>query len=139
MTKHNDDWVADRLAEAIPKVQLAVVCSADGLVTGKSERLDRDMADTFAAGASGMMSTALALVREFGKTPATIYQQFVHFDGGILFLQVAADGTRIGVITDEDADPGLVAEEMRRLVEQLGKERLSTAARAVTADHGQPG
>lgn len=144
MPNNRYDWVANRLTE-VKSVRCAVLFSADGMVTGKSESLHQDDADRLGANGTGLMSLAMSVARDYGTPPppppsatATVQQLMTQFDGGILFVRVAADGTRMAVITAEDADPGLIAFEMAQLVKQLGTETLSTPARAGAASHEQP-
>ncbi|GAB3740433.1 hypothetical protein GCM10027590_55010 [Nocardiopsis nanhaiensis] len=51
------------------------------------------------------------------------------FYGGLLFIVEAGHGTHLAVITDSEAEPGLVGHNMNELVEQMG-EHLATPSRA---------
>ena len=57
------DWLVGSFSNRIAGVTSVVVLSTDGLVLAVSERLDRDLADTLAAVASGLVSLTAGAAR----------------------------------------------------------------------------
>jgi len=119
-------WLLDDLTQRVPHVRHALVLSNDGLVTGASAELDRATAEHLAAVSSGFHSLAKGAGRQFGT--GGVRQTLVEFDEGYLFVTAAGDGSCLSVLSGMDADIGLIAYEMTRLVRQVG-EHLGVAAR----------
>ncbi|MFE1772275.1 roadblock/LC7 domain-containing protein [Streptomyces sp. NPDC059008] len=121
------NWLLDDLVSRIPEVRCAVVLSGDGLPVGTSSGLTRDDSERFAAIASGFHSLAKGAGRHFAA--GQVVQTMVELEGGFLFVVAAGDGSCLGVFGDAEADVGLVAYEMARLVKRVG-EHLGTPERA---------
>ncbi len=125
-------WLLDDLTRRVPHVRHAIVLSNDGLVTGASADLDRPTAEHLAAVSSGFHSLAKGAGRQFGT--GGVRQTLIEFDDGYLFVTAAGDGSCLSVLSDMEADIGLIAYEMTRLVRQVG-EHLGVAARHVGPPH----
>ncbi|MGX1759093.1 roadblock/LC7 domain-containing protein [Streptomyces lydicus] len=120
------DWLLDDLTKRVQKVRHALVLSNDGLVTGASERLEREDAEHLAAVASGLHSLAKGSGLHFRV--GRVRQTMVEFDDGVLFVTAAGDGSCLCVLAGADADMGQIAYEMTLLVNRVG-EHLGVAAR----------
>ncbi|MET9293969.1 roadblock/LC7 domain-containing protein [Streptomyces sp. NPDC003077] len=120
------DWLLDDLTQRVERVRHALVLSNDGLVTGASEGLARQDAEHLAAVASGLHSLAKGSGRHFDA--GRVRQTVIEFDGGMLFVTAAGDGSCLCVLADADADMGHIAYEMTLLVNRVG-EHLGVPAR----------
>jgi uncharacterized protein len=119
--KQNDrqlDWLLDGLVNRVSKVRQAVILSRDGLAIGKSEQLSREDAEHLAALAAGVQSLARNAGRSFQG--GEVRQTIIEMDSAFLFVTAAGQGTCLAVLTDADADAGLVAYEMAMLVKRVG-------------------
>ncbi|MFB8761971.1 roadblock/LC7 domain-containing protein [Nocardiopsis alba] len=124
-------WLLEGLTERTPGARHALVLSRDGLKLCHTASLDVDRADHLSAIASGVQSLAHSASIEFGDGGGGVRQAMAEFYGGLLFIVEAGHGTHLAVITDEEAEPGLVGHNMNELVEQMG-EHLTTPVRAGT-------
>ena len=122
------DWMLDGLLERTPGTRHSLVLSSDGLKLCRTAGLSVDQADQLAAIASGLQSLSHGASIEFGDGTGGVRQSMTEFHGGILFIVEAGEGAHLAVITDDDADAGLVGHNMNELVEQMG-EYLSTPVR----------
>jgi predicted regulator of Ras-like GTPase activity (Roadblock/LC7/MglB family) len=129
------DWLLDELVERVPPARQAVVLSADGLLIGASAGLSRSDAEHLCAMAAGFSSLAKGASRHFAAGP--VRQTVVEMEAAYLFVTAAGQGACLAVVSDADADIGLVAYEMAMLVNRVG-EKLSAPTRAssVAADAG---
>ncbi|MFG3707886.1 roadblock/LC7 domain-containing protein [Micromonospora sp. NPDC047670] len=128
-------WLLDDLVERVPPARQAVVLSADGLLLGSSAGLDRADAEHLCALASGFSSLARGASRHV--TGGAVRQTVVEMESAYLFVTAAGQGACLAVVSDADADIGLVAYEMAMLVTRVG-EYLSAPARSTAgvADAG---
>ncbi len=120
------DWLLDELVERVPPARQAVVLSADGLLLGASAGQQRDDAEHLCALASGLSSLARGTSRQVAGGP--VRQTVVEMESAFLFVTTAGQGACLAVVSDADADIGLVAYEMAMLVTQVG-ETMSIPAR----------
>ena len=129
------DWLLDELVERVPPARQAVVLSADGLLIGSSAGMDRADAEHLSALASGFSSLARGTSRQVAG--GAVRQTVVEMESAYLFVTAAGQGACLAVVSDADADIGLVAYEMAMLVTRVG-EYLSAPARttAGAADAG---
>lgn len=111
-------WLLSRFVEQTPGVSDAVCVSSDGLLMSMSTNLDRARADQFAAIAAGLTSLSLGASRCFGY--GAVDQIMVEMSTGFLFVASISDGSCLGILTNKDADVGLVGYEMTMLVERFG-------------------
>jgi predicted regulator of Ras-like GTPase activity (Roadblock/LC7/MglB family) len=121
------DWLLDDLLSRVPSTRHAAVLSADGLLTGSSAGLGREDAEHLAAIAAGYQSLGRGAARRFGGGKA-VRQTIVEMESGFLFVTAAGQGACLAVISDADADIGVIAYEMAMLVARVGP-YLSTPAR----------
>jgi predicted regulator of Ras-like GTPase activity (Roadblock/LC7/MglB family) len=113
------DWLLDDLIQRMASVRHVLVLSSDGLVTAKSEGLQRQDAEHLAAVASGLHSLAKGSGAHFGA--GQVRQTMIEFEEGLLFVTAAGDGSCLCVLTGGDADVGQVAYEMTLLVNRVGE------------------
>ncbi|MET7925835.1 MULTISPECIES: roadblock/LC7 domain-containing protein [unclassified Streptomyces] len=113
------DWLLDDLVQRVAELRHAVVLSNDGLAVGASSGLGREDAEHLAAVASGFHSLAKGAGRHFGA--GGVRQTMVEMDEGFLFVAAAGDGSCLAVLSTADADIGLVAYEMARMVKRVGE------------------
>jgi predicted regulator of Ras-like GTPase activity (Roadblock/LC7/MglB family) len=113
------DWLVSSFANRIAGVSSVVVLSTDGLVLAVSEHLQRDLADTLAAVASGLVSLTAGAARHMRA--GTVNQVIVEMDGGYLFVTTVSEGSALAVMSGADADIGLVGYEMSVLVARIGQ------------------
>ncbi|MEU6076096.1 roadblock/LC7 domain-containing protein [Micromonospora sp. NPDC047074] len=129
------DWLLDELVERVPHARQAVVLSADGLLIGSSAGLERADAEHLSALASGFSSLARGASRHVAG--GAVRQTVVEMESAYLFVTAAGQGACLAVVSDAEADIGLVAYEMAMLVTRVG-ENLSAPARSTAggADAG---
>ncbi|MCS0634898.1 roadblock/LC7 domain-containing protein [Streptomyces sp. LP05-1] len=125
------DWLLDDLTTRVEHISHALVLSSDGLVTGASSGLAREDAEHLAAVSSGLHSLARGAGRHFraGRPRQTM----VEFDGAMLFVTAAGEGSCLCVLSAAEADVGQVAYEMTLLVNRVG-EHLAVAIRQPMTD-----
>ena len=121
------NWLLDDLVRRVPEVRHAVVLSSDGLATGASSALTREDAEHLAAVASGFHSLAKGASRHFQA--GGVRQTMIELDRAFLFVTAAGDGSCMAVLSEAEADVGLVAYEMALLVKRVG-EHLGSEPRA---------
>ena len=114
----NINWLVAKFVEQVPGVREAVVVSSDGLPMAKSEGLDRDAADRFAAVASGLIGLAYGAAGRFGG--GAVNEVIVEMENAFLFVTGISDGSSLAVVAGADCDVGVVGYEMAVLVEKAG-------------------
>ncbi|MFI5647719.1 roadblock/LC7 domain-containing protein [Kitasatospora sp. NPDC051705] len=127
-TDRDLDWLLENLLAATPGTRHALVLSADGLKLCHTDGLSTDQADQLAAISSGLQSLAHGASIEFGDGSGGVRQSMTEFHGGILCIVAAGEGAHLAVVTDDDADVGVVGHNMHGLIEQIGV-HLSAPAR----------
>ncbi|WP_166354757.1 roadblock/LC7 domain-containing protein [Phytoactinopolyspora limicola] len=111
------NWLLDELVGRVAQIRHAVVLSGDGLPVGASSQLSREDRERFAAIASGFHSLAKGTGMHFEA--GGVVQTMVELEGGFLFVVAAGDRSCLAVFAEADADIGLIAYEMARLVKQV--------------------
>jgi len=124
-------WLLEGLLERTPGARHVLALSRDGLKLCHTSGLGRDSADHLAAIAAGVQSLAQSASMEFGDGGGGVRQAMAEFYGGLLFIVEAGEGAHLAVLTDEEADPGLIGHNLSELVEQMG-EHLTTPPREST-------
>jgi predicted regulator of Ras-like GTPase activity (Roadblock/LC7/MglB family) len=114
-------WLIEGLLERTPGARHALVLSRDGLKLCRTRGLTVDQADQLAAIAAGIQSLSYGASVEFGDGRGGVRSAMAEFHGGVLFIVEAGRGAHLALVTDEDADAGLVGHTMSELVEQLGE------------------
>jgi uncharacterized protein len=115
----NLDFLLNDLERRISDVHWAVALSSDGLQLARSSSLTREGGDHIAAVASGFRSLALGASRYMDG--GDVRQTIVEMDSGFLFVSAIGDGACLAVSAGADADPGVIAFEMARLVNRAGQ------------------
>jgi predicted regulator of Ras-like GTPase activity (Roadblock/LC7/MglB family) len=115
----NLTWLLNDLVERVPTAQQAVVLSADGLMMGASAGLSREDAEHLSAMAAGFQSLAKGASRHFRAGP--VRQTVVEMESAFLFVTAAGQGACLAVLASADADLGLIAYEMAKLVTRVGE------------------
>ncbi|MBA4854538.1 roadblock/LC7 domain-containing protein [Nocardia farcinica] len=120
------DWLLDDLVDRLAGVRHAVVLSTDGLLLGRSQAIERDDAEHFAA----MSSTLYGLARSAGSRfdGGGVRQAVIELDRAVLFVTSAGDNACLALQAAENANLGMVAYEMNVTVQRVGS-YLSTPAR----------
>ncbi len=121
------NWLLDELVSRVAQLRFAVMLSADGLAIGTSAGIGREDGEHLAAVASGFHSLAKGAGRHFEA--GEVRQTMVELEHGFLFVAAAGEGTCLAVFANSDADLGLIAYEMARLVRRVG-EHLYTPPRS---------
>lgn len=124
----DQDWMIDSLAR-VAGVRHVVLCSRDGLVIARSASLARDESERLAATCTSLLSVSRSVAGTYGTGGHALYQVMAQYEGGVLFLRGAAEGTCLGVLTQGVIDPALIGQEMQRLVLRYGESVLRTPLR----------
>ncbi|MFC0037473.1 MULTISPECIES: roadblock/LC7 domain-containing protein [Actinomadura] len=125
------NWLLDSLVQRVAQVQNAVVLSSDGLRIASSSGLDRAQSDHVAAVAASFQSLARGAGEAFGG--GAVRQTIVEMESAFLFVTAAGRGACLAVLSDADADLGLIAYEMAMLVTRVGR-HLSADPRTADPD-----
>jgi predicted regulator of Ras-like GTPase activity (Roadblock/LC7/MglB family) len=120
------NWLLDELVSRVGEIRHAIVLSGDGLPVGASTNLSREDRERFAAIASGFHSLAKGTGQNFQA--GGVVQTMVELEGGFLFVVAAGARSCLAVFGEANADIGLVAFEMARLVKQV-REHLYVSSR----------
>jgi len=111
-------WLLDDLAARVSQFRRSVILSRDGLVVAASSELPRDDAERLAALAAGMQSLAAGAGQHFDA--GDVRQTIIELQNALLFITAASNGSCLAVLCPADADAGVVAYEMARLVKRAG-------------------
>ncbi|MFC9328130.1 roadblock/LC7 domain-containing protein [Kitasatospora sp. NPDC057015] len=113
------NWLLDDLVGRVAALRHGVILSSDGLATGASSGLVREDAEHLAAVAAGFHSLAKGAGRHFQV--GGVRQTMVELDEAFLFITAAGDGSCLAVLSEAEADIGLIAYEMALLVKRVGE------------------
>ncbi|TYK48987.1 roadblock/LC7 domain-containing protein [Actinomadura decatromicini] len=127
------NWLLDSLVERVAPVRNAVVLSSDGLRIAASKGLAREESDHLSAVAASFQSLARGAGESFGGGP--VRQTIVEMESAFLFVTAAGDGACLAVLSEANADLGLIAYEMAMLVTRVGR-HLSANPRATLTEPG---
>lgn len=119
-------WLLNDLVNRVAEIEHALVLSGDGLPVGASDQLTREDRERFAALASGIHSLAKGTGDHFAA--GAVVQTMVELEGGFVFVVAAGDRSCLSVFCGANADIGVVAYEMARLVKQV-REHLHVPSR----------
>jgi len=114
----NVNWLVSNFVDRVPGVTEAIVVSADGLPMAKSDGLDRDAADRFAAVASGLIGLSYGAAGRFGG--GRVNEIIIEMEHAFIFVTGISDGSCLAVVAAATCDVGLVGYEMAALVERVG-------------------
>ncbi|GLU45753.1 roadblock/LC7 domain-containing protein [Nocardiopsis ansamitocini] len=112
------DWLLNELVERLPGAREAVLLSSDGLLLSASSHTGQERAERISAIASGFSSLARGAARQLAANE--VRQTVVEMDNAFLFVIAAGNGACLSLVSDAEADVGLVAYEINRLVRQVG-------------------
>ncbi len=131
-TKSNREqlgWLMDNLISQVANVRQALVLSRDGLVVATSQNISREEGDKLSALAAGVHSLARGAGRQVG---GEVRQTIIEMDSAFLFVMAAGQGTCLAVLASADANLGVMAYEMAKLVRRMG---VHLTAEPRPADH----
>ena len=111
------DWVVNDLVRRVEGISQAVVLSRDGLTLGASQGLNREDADHFCAVAAALQSLAREAAQRFGA--GQVRQTIAEMETALVFAIEAGEGTCLAAMCRADAQPGLIAYEMGKLVKRI--------------------
>lgn len=132
-------WAIDDFVRRVRGVTKAVLLSRDGLTLEASEGLSREDADHLSAVAASLHSLARGAGEYFGQ--GAVRQTIIELETGLLFIAAAGRGSCLAVLSEPDAEPGLIAYEMAMVAKRIGR-HLAVSPRAPAnraAMHGPPG
>src|SRR3954447_17618205 len=109
-------WLLDDLVTRVALVRQAMILSGDGLPMGMSRGIAADDAEHLAALAAGFHSLARSVSDTFGG--GNIRQTVIELEAAYVFVMAAGDGSCLTVLADGEANIGLIAYEMTRLVKR---------------------
>ncbi|MBO2451434.1 roadblock/LC7 domain-containing protein [Actinomadura barringtoniae] len=110
-------WLLDDLVGRLPHARHAVVLSADGLLMASSKAMSLDDGEHLSAVAAGIQSLAKGAGTRFGGGP--VRQTIVEMQSAFMLVTVAGKGACLAVLSDEEADVGLIAYEMAMLATSM--------------------
>ncbi|MCM2579563.1 roadblock/LC7 domain-containing protein [Streptomyces meridianus] len=128
-------WLLDDLTKRDSYIRHALLLSDDGLVTASDSELAREDAEHLAAVSSGLHSLAGGTGRHFDA--GRVRQTVIEFEGALLLVSAAGEGSCLCLLTHAEADVGQVAYEMTLLVNRVGDHLAVQARRG--QESGAPG
>ncbi|GAA1974264.1 roadblock/LC7 domain-containing protein [Amycolatopsis minnesotensis] len=129
------DWLLDDLVTRVAAIDRTVLLSADGLLMGRSRDLSEEDGEHLSAVASAFQSLSRGTARHFEG--GTVRQTLVEMDNSFLLVMAAGQGTCLAALAGREADLGMVAYEMTRLVKKVGVS-LAAPPRPVAAGDDGP-
>jgi predicted regulator of Ras-like GTPase activity (Roadblock/LC7/MglB family) len=126
-------WLLDDLVGRVALVRQAMILSGDGLPMGMSRGISAGDAEHLAALAAGFHSLARSVSDTFGG--GNIRQTVVELEAAFVFVMAAGNGSCVTVLAEGDANIGVIAYEMTRLVKRV-RRHLATTPRSAG---GMPG
>jgi|SRR5215470_11077826 len=111
-------WLMDNLVSRVTNVRQALVLSRDGLVVATSQNMNREEGDKLSALAAGVHSLARGAGGQVGG--GEVRQTIIEMDAAFLFVMAAGQGTCLAVLASADANLGVMAYEMAKLVRRMG-------------------
>ena len=112
-------FLLDDMVRRVPGTRSVLAVSADGLLMGVSEGLDRTGGDQLAAVVAGLSSLTRGAARLMSA--GQVRQVVVEMDGAFLFTTSVSDGSVLAVVADISCDVGLVGYEMTLLASRAGR------------------
>ncbi len=123
-------WMMDDFVRRVVGIDRAVVLSSDGLLIGRSSSLSHEDGEHLSAVASAFQSLAVGTSRHFQGRG--VRQTMVEMEDAFLFVMAAGQGACLAALAVHNADLGLIAYEMNRLVKRVGTV-LSAAPRSIAS------
>ncbi|GAA5123328.1 roadblock/LC7 domain-containing protein [Haloechinothrix salitolerans] len=134
LSPKESNWLLDDLLRRATGANRAVLLSSDGLLMGKSHDMSVADAEHLAAVASALQSLAKGTGKYFDG--GAVHQTVVELERAFLVVTEAGTGACIAVLAQADADLGLIAYEVNRMVASVGK-HMATAPRNPAADYAR--
>lgn len=128
------NWLLDELVARVNLVRQAMILSGDGLPMGMSRGMTAADAEHFAALSAGFHSLARSVSDTFNG--GDIRQTVVELEQAFVFVTAAGNGSCLTVLAESDANIGLIAYEMTRLVKRV-RRHLGTAPRSAGGAPGE--
>lgn len=113
------NWLLDDFVARVTDVRHAIILSNDGLRVAASGSLSREDAEHLSAVAAGFQSLAKGASLRFDG--GTVRQTIVEMEEALLFVTSAGNGSCLAVMSMMEADAGLIAYEMARLIGRVGQ------------------
>ncbi|MGW8374455.1 roadblock/LC7 domain-containing protein [Streptomyces sp. ODS28] len=127
--REDTSWVLAPLTE-LPHVVHAAVISGDGLIEGRSSRLERDAAEGVAAMLSALQGAARTTTAAFaGDHDVTLRQTVIESDRGWVFAIPAGENTTLAVFAEPEVNMGVVTHHMQVQVASLGAKTMNSPPR----------
>ncbi|NKQ52491.1 roadblock/LC7 domain-containing protein [Amycolatopsis sp. K13G38] len=133
--KKDVNWLLDDFVDRVVGIDRAVLLTSDGLLMGRSRGLSEEDGEHLSAMASAFQSLSRGAARHFSS--GGVRQTMVEMDKAFLFVMAAGRGACLATLAAHEADLGLVAYEMNRLVKRVGV-NMSASPRPVEAPNGKP-
>jgi predicted regulator of Ras-like GTPase activity (Roadblock/LC7/MglB family) len=121
------NWLLDDLVRRVTLVRQAMVLSSDGVPMGMSNGIQPADAEHLAALAAGFHSLARSVSTTFGG--GEIRQTVIELESAFVFVMAAGDGSCLAVLAEGEANIGVIAYEMTKLVKRV-RRHLATAPRS---------
>ncbi|MEM7096518.1 MAG: roadblock/LC7 domain-containing protein [Actinomycetota bacterium] len=112
-------WLLNSFVEETTGVDHALAVSADGIKLAASDGLSSQVADQFAAIASGLASLTHGAARCFGEDG--VDRLMIEMTNSYLVIGTINEGAVLGVLTGKDQDLGLVVYEMTLFTDRAGR------------------
>jgi predicted regulator of Ras-like GTPase activity (Roadblock/LC7/MglB family) len=128
------NWLLDDLVGRVNLVRQAMILSGDGIPMGMSRGIPPADAEHLAALSAGFHSLAQSVGDTFGG--GTIRQTVIELESAFMFVMAAGDGSCLAVLSEGEANIGLIAYEMTRLVKRV-RRHLATAPRSAGGTPGR--
>ncbi|MEV8605610.1 roadblock/LC7 domain-containing protein [Streptomyces griseoviridis] len=126
-------WILNKLLAESAHGRHAVLAAADGLPIVASQDVDRALADSVAALASGLLSLSRSGARFVSGNVSPWQLTMSTYADGYLFIMAAAEGTFLVTSAGPDVDISAFSHAMRTTIDRLGHE-MGVAPRLPTAD-----
>jgi len=112
-------WLLERFVQSTAGVLEAIAVSSDGLLlTSSSSGSAQENGEQLAAVTAGLTSLTRGAADMFNMD--YVEQVLIEMSGGHMFVATISDGSSLAVLTEKDADLGLVGYEMALLIQRVG-------------------
>lgn len=127
------NWLLDDLVGRVARVRQAMILTGDGLPMGMSQGVGPEDAERLAALSAGFAGLARSVSERVDG--GRIRQTVIELESAFLFVAEAGEGTCLAVLSEGDANVGLIGYEMMRLVKRV-RRHLATAPRPESGRQG---
>ncbi|MBN3932964.1 roadblock/LC7 domain-containing protein [Streptomyces verrucosisporus] len=109
------------LIEALPGVLRAVLVSRDGLVVTTSNGVERNLADTMAAAASGLLALSRQGAAFADCSDSPLELTLIQYGDGYLVGMAAGEDTYLVVAAKRNADVETLSYAAQKTVDRIGR------------------